>query len=103
MTAEQPNPLVLSFESPPDLYSLLPRGGRPGFDYALVSVRRINDLKQEGWDIVAGLPPITVAGQDAFLLGHGEAILGARPGSTVPNYFVDEDLLLDEPTDEDSD
>lgn len=105
---------TLSFYAIPDLKELLPSGGRPGFDYALVCVERLNDLKSDtdaNWDIIANCPAIEVFGQPAILMGKGAAIPGGSPESTVPQFWVDEKLEAntpveptnEEPVQEDSD
>lgn len=86
---------VLEFDKTPSLRDILPRGGRPGFDYALVTPDRVNDLKADtetNWDLIGGVPPISVRGKAAILMGCGAHIAGARPESTVPNFWVDEKL-----------
>ena len=87
---------TLVFEKIPKLVDILPGGGRPGFNYALVGPGRINELKSDAsdnWDLIAGLPPIEVGGKPAFLMGCGEAINGARSTATIPVYWVDEEFV----------
>jgi hypothetical protein len=83
---------MLELEGEIALSDILHNGGRPGFDYALVSPNRLNDLKSDNWDIVIGAPPMEYNGQSAILMGVGEAIVGASPQATTPRFWIDENL-----------
>jgi hypothetical protein len=82
------------FDHIPALGELLRLGGLPGFDYALVSIEKIDDLigDEDGWDLVGRMPPIRVNGKAAKLLAAGAIIHGASPNSTIPRYWVDSSL-----------
>jgi len=84
-----------AFDRYPDLHELVDRGGRPGVHYMLALCENVTYWQKEDWDLIAGMPALTVAGPKGEvsmqLMGQGEPIIGATPESWEAEYFIDMD------------
>ena len=71
------------FEDIPDILDLMPGGGRPGFEYAIVAAQNIIKAQRDGWGAIDRIDAFEIKGPmgscPVILVGKGRAIYGASP------------------------
>lgn len=80
------------FDDIPEIQDLLPSGGRPGFEYAIIAAQNIIRAQREGWSTIDRLDAFEIKGPlgtcPAVLVGRGGAIYGASSQAhRVPTWL----------------
>lgn len=84
------------FEEIPDLTDLMPHGGRPGFEYAIISCSNVIQAQRDGWAAIDRINAFEIVGPKgscpAMLVGKGDAIYGASPLSMRMKAWYDPEI-----------
>lgn len=84
----------------PDPRELLAWGGRIGVEYAFTVGAHIASMDEDGWEIINGLPPMTILDpstqslslNNVIIMARGKPVAGGSPSNGIRLWYVDKPI-----------